>query len=179
MGELFDTSPRNGNGVKTRRDGRGDAWAAAHRDELGSRFLMQDVDASFGALVFGHNTGEKLFLEYVPDDYQNRTKATRDFAVVAMFDRKNSEAAAFANSNLVSRAFYLWQCRVFGTIQPIPPRFYYVIGNQQPPWRMVEIDILSSKQIATASVSVGDWTTVWSSLGLIKLRNELVQWIST
>jgi len=85
---------RHSNGVKVRADGCGDAWAKAHR-RLGPTFNMQDIDALFGIMAFGQNTGDKLFLEYVPDDYQNRGKAVRDFRVIAMFDRKSSRQAAF------------------------------------------------------------------------------------
>ena len=58
---------RHSNGVKVRADGCGDAWAQAHR-KLGPTFNMQDIDALFGIMAFGQNTGDKLFLEYVPDN---------------------------------------------------------------------------------------------------------------
>jgi len=85
---------RHSNGVRVRADGCGDAWAQAHR-KLGPTFNMQDIDALFGIMAFGQNTGDKLFLEYVPDDYRNRGKAVRDFRVIAMFDRKSSRQATF------------------------------------------------------------------------------------
>lgn len=177
---LYDDTPRNGHGVKQRLDGKGDAWASAHRQELGCNFHMQDIDASFGAVVFGQNTGEKLFLEYVPDNYQNREKRIREFAVIALFDRKATEEAAFANHSTVSRAFYLWQCRVFGTKQPIDPKFFLVIGRQEPPWKMIEVDIFSSETTGvTATINAGEWHEVWRTLGLTDMRNEIAKWLQT
>lgn len=178
----FDPSTRNGNGVKSRMDGKGDAWSNAHRDGLGSRFLMQDVDANFGVMVFGQNSGERLFLEYVPDKYKNRTKAIRKFAVVAMFDRKLSERKAFDNSSLVSRAFYLWQCGTFAKHQPVAPKFFYVIGSDRPPWTMIELDITTGNEtgqrVDIASNGSVEWSEVWAQLGLTGMREQLTKWMA-
>lgn len=177
---LFDQSERLLNGSKARWDGKGDAWANAHRAELGSGCFMQDVDACFGTMVFGQNTGERLFLEYVPDDYVNRTKTIRDFAIVAFFDRKASIEAAYANKNLVSRALYVWLCRVLSQYQPIAPRFFYVVGGQIPPWRMIEIDILSDEKTEHPPIEkVTDWKRLWAALGLSELRDALARWVSS
>lgn len=175
---LFDTTPRNPQGVKKRLDKQGDAWADQHRRSTPKDFYLQDVDAMFGAVVFGHNTGEKLFLEYVPDNYVNRDKRIRKFGVVAIFDRKTSEQAAFSNHNMVSCALYLWLCRSLGELQPSPPKFFYVIGNQEPPWTMIEVDTTTGMETGTRKRLDGsDWRATWETLGLASLRHELVQWL--
>jgi hypothetical protein len=169
------------NGVKARRDGAGDEWAKQHRS-LGPTYNMQDMDALFGVTAFGQNTGERLFLEYVPDNYQNRTSVIRNFGVVAMFDRKQSEPYAFSRSNAVSTAFYLYQCRIHAKVQPngLTPKFFFVIGGQSPPWKMIEIDIFSGKKTGLEAVICDgerDWKRVWTTLGLHQLRQEIRRWI--
>ena len=182
----YDQSVRNSNGVKVRMDGKGDSWACAHRDGLGKSYYMQDIDCLFGAMAFGHNTGEKLFLEYIPDNYQNREKVIRQFGIVSIFDRKFSEGRAFSNENSVSMALYLHICRVFRDHQSIAPKFFYVIGGQEPPWEMIEIDIETGEKTGQRE-TIGtqengnikiEWRDVWEALGLIKLRNEVAKWVS-
>lgn len=173
-------SERLDNGVRKRADGKGDGWANAHRDVLGTKFLMQDVDGYFGFLVYGDNTGERLFLEYVPDDYANRTKPVRSFAIVAMFDRKTTMDAATSEENALSRAFYLWLCRTIGRAQPAEkqPRFYFVVGGQQPPWDMLELDILTGERIGDiVHLANADWPHIWETLGLAPLRRSLLAWL--
>ena len=170
----FDNSERNSNGVKNRIDGKGDGWANAHRKLLGNQFYFQDVDCFFGAVAFGHNTAERLFLEYVPDDYENRTKKIRQFGIVALFDRKSSKSAAFGNKNIVSCGVYLWLCRTLGTAQGIKPKFYYVIGNDKPPWEMIEMDIDTADiKEPTVILQSVNWKEIWEQLGLLELRNEI------
>lgn len=171
----FDNSERNRFGVKTRVDGNGDAWANCHRDKLGNQFLMQDVDCLFGAMAFGHNTAERLFMEYVPDHYQNRTRAIRKFGVVALFDRKLTENAAMHNRNIVSQALYLWICRTLAGQQSISPKFFYVCGNNKPPWRMMEIDINTGEKRETVTLQTENWQQIWHTLGLTKIRAEIVK----
>jgi len=176
----FDQTPRNAQGVKERLDEQGDAWANQHRKSTPRDYYLQDVDAMFGAVFFGHNTGEKVFLEYVPDNYKNRTSKVRSFALVAMFDRKASRWAAFSNYNTVSCALYLWLCRVIGQSQPKQPRFFYVIGGDTPPWTMIEINIETGQEMGQeVRLDSADWTTVWNSLGLTSLRNELARFVQT
>ena len=166
------------NGVKARNDNMGDGWASAHR-LLGKTFNMQDVDALFGAVAFGQNTGEKLFLEYVPDDYLNRGSAIRTFKIVAMFDRKTSIQAADHFQNSVSMAFYLWICRSLSTHQKRNPKFFYVIGGGCPPWGLIGIDLFTGErsgeyaQIETAD-EIG-FNDVWKSFGLIELRQSITK----
>lgn len=178
----MDMYTRMDNGVKARADGAGDAWAQSHRT-LGRDFHMHDIDVLFGLVAFGQNTGERLFLEYVPDNYQNRTSVIRKFAAVAMFDRKASTKAAFSQQNALSTAQYLWQCRTLGEggNQPLMPKFFFVIGKQTPPWEMIEIDIYTGERTGVEELifmkSQAEWQRVWDALGLTSLRNELRQWV--
>lgn len=164
------------NGVRSRADEKGDAWALAHR-QLGPTFNMQDVDAVFGAIAFGANTGERLFLEYVPDNYCNRGMIIRSFKLVAMFDRKTSEQAAFRRENSVSLALYLWMCRELRGDSCLCPKFFVVIGSQKPPWRMVEIDIHNGERTGNEEeikdATGPEFRRVWDTLGLIELRRSI------
>jgi len=169
----FDPTPRNRSGIKERLNGAGDAWANQHRESLGSNFYIQDVDAMFGTFVFGHNTGERLFLEYVPDSYKNRYNKVREFGVVAIFDRKSSRNAAFGNHNRVSMSLYLWICRSLGKMQGVNPKFFFVIGGQSPPWEMIEIDIDTGEELQTTEVDTSSWQPIWEALGLARMRDEV------
>ena len=172
-----DGSNRLSNGVKVRVDGKGDAWSNAHRIQLGNDALMQDLDAVFGFTAFGHNTGERLFLEYVPDSWENRCNSMRNFGIVALFDRKASIGAAFSNKNALSSNFYRFLCRTVAMAQPIPPRFFYVIGGQEPPWLMIEVDINTGLEVgARVELKNSNFKTVWESLGLGQARNVLMRW---
>jgi len=175
----FDPTVRNRLGVKERLNGAGDAWANQHRESLGSHFYLQDVDAMFGTIVFGHNTGERLFLEYVPDSYENRQEKVREFGVVALFDRKSSRDAAFGNHNRVSMALYLWMCRSLSKIQGISrsPKFFFVIGGQSPPWQMIEIDIDTGEELQMTEINTSSWRSTWQAFGLMRLRDEIARWI--
>lgn len=164
-------------GVKIRADGQGDAWADAHR-ALGSSFYLTDVDGMIGMVGFAANTGERLFLEYVPDNYENHRNAIRRFATVAMFDRKATRALAFHKHNRVGLAYYLDTCRRLAETQPKPPRFFFVIGRDRPPWTMIELDITTAEQIGEIELGAMNWRQVWNALGLTVLRAELAQWIN-
>lgn len=172
---MFD-GPLNGNGNKPRLDGKGDGWANTHRemDKLGgvSGIYMQDLDACFGFYSFGQNTAEKLFMEYVPDSYENRMKSVREFRCVAIFDRKKSEDIAFSRTNLVSLAFHLWLCRKLGEDRLNKPRFFFVYGSNEPPWIMQEVDV-NTGEPSPAKIVVQDaesMKTVWESFGLAEHR---------
>jgi len=167
------------NGVKRRVDGRGDAWANAHRNGLGRKHYMNDVDALFGMEVWGANTGERLFMEYEPDNYQNRDRLVRTFAYVGMFDRKSSIEAAHDPRNRVSLAVYLDMARRLSMAQPKPMRFFFVIGGQSAPWLMVEHDIRTGKECGERVwiESQRDFATMWNRLGLTQLRQTLRRWV--
>lgn len=166
--------------VKPRYDGKGDGWANAHRD-LGPTFNMNDADALMGVVSFAWNTGERLFIEDVPDNYINRYSSIREFAYVALFDRKTNLDFALSNENAVSRAMYLHLCRIISAYQPLPPRFFFVIGGQCPPWEMHEIAIDSSEPKGDAIIlpcrDGSIWRSVWETCGLKSLRDELRKWI--
>lgn len=163
-------------GVKIRADGQGDGWANQHR-ELGQTFNMQDLDGFFGLYVFAKNSANSLFLEYAPDRIENREKVIRRFAVVALFDRKKTEDAALSDMNIVSTAFYLWTCRQIGDRQPIAPRFFYVIGDDNPPWTMIELNIASGERLGCYLLTGYNWRDVWEVAGLRKIRDELRRWV--
>lgn len=177
MDELpWEDGERHSDGVRTRADGKGDGWAGYHREKLGNGWYMNDVDVLFGCEVWGKNTGEKLFAEYVPDDASNAKSAIRAFGMVAMFDRKRSESAMRHSRSHLSRKFYLWLCRCIASHQGMPPRFFYVIGGDNPPWSMYEVDIYSGQFVNDGDPCIlhGDgWASLWERLGLRELRDEL------
>ena len=110
----------------------------------------------------------------MPDHYDNRKDAIRQFGVVALFDRKRTEDAAFNNRAVVSKAFYLWICRSIATSQSINPKFFYVIGGDSPPWDMIEIDIFTGDRLDDTVLWTEDWKEIWSQLGLSSLRESIV-----
>lgn len=167
------------NGVRARRDGMGDPWANAHREGLGNRFYMNDVDALFGMEVWGANTGERLFLEYEPDNYDNRESRIRRFAYIGMFDRKPSLKAAYHPGNRVSMAVYLDMCRRISMGQPRPMRFFFVVGGESAPWQMVEHDIETGEECGERVLIRGahEYREMWQRLGLEQLREELRGWV--
>ena len=167
---------RDSNGVRVRVDGKGDAWAQAHR-QLGGTFNMTDFDAVMGVQAFAANTGERLFLEYVPDNYENRLNMIREYASVAMFDRKASREYAFSRDNRVSLSWHLDHCRKLAQTQPVAPKFFLVIGRDQPPWQLIELDITTGEIVAEHTLTNMDWKTVWQQAGLTDLRNELRRWV--
>jgi len=176
---------RDRNGVKIRADGKGDAWARAHRN-MGQCFNMHDVDGLIGIHAFAQNTGERLFIEYVPDHYKNRHSCIRKFAMVAMFDRKKTLNLAMIRDsnnkldNTLGTAFYLWLCRTCASNQPIPPRFFFVGGGDEPPWGMQELNIYTAEKIGNI-IPIEDatgkgWRAIWDAIGLVTLRNEMKKW---
>ena len=172
----LDTSIRNKHGVKKRIDGKGDGWANEHRDHLAKEFYIQDVDCLFGAVAFGHNTAERLFLEYAPDNYDNHQKTIREFGIVALFDRKKTKNEAFSKRTTVSRGLYLWLCRKLRDVQGIGPKFFYVIGDDKPPWEMIELNIDTGEtNLPTITLHSEEWTTIWQQLGLLELRQEITK----
>ena len=162
--------------VKIRADGMGDKWANSHRD-LGPTFNMTDVDGLIGLVGFAANTGDRLFVEYIPDNYVNRASSIRQFSWVALFDRKISEQCATSEKNAICTAFYLHACRTFAEFQPKPPRFYWVIGSDIPPWTMIDVDIYTGKELGRQIITGQNWRDVWQAFGLENLRTELRQWI--
>ena len=174
---LFPDAPLLGHtGVKVRKDGKGDAWALAHRDGLGRGFYMSDVDGIVGMMGFAANTGERLFIEYkFVGEYSS--SVIKQFATVAVFDRKWSRELAFAEGNQVSTAWYLDLCRRLGKTQSKPPRFFFVIGQDRPPWTMIELDIETGDVRQEEVLDGMNWKVVWRAVGLSSLREQLRQWI--
>lgn len=174
---LIDTlRVTNGNGVRIRQDDQGDVWAKEHRDELGNQFYMEDLDGFIGTFGFARNGQDTLFAEYQPDGYTNRLKEIRRFALVALFDRKQTRDTALNDKSILTRAFYLWQCRVHAQAQPIAPKFFYVIGKQSP-WNLIELDINTAQVIHQYKLERGNWVEIWNLSGLVAARRELEKWL--
>jgi len=165
------------NGVRARVDGAGDGWAQGHR-QLGPQFLMQDVDAMAGVLSFTQTTENRLFLEYVPDEYAHHADYRRAFAVAALFDRKATTTSAFATINIVSTAFYLWICRALSEHQPLAAKFFYVIGGPSPPWEFVELDTTTAQvrqRTMLRENTPESWRACWQVIGLEDAQRQLRQ----
>lgn len=182
MSTDFDMGPyeRRRNGVVRRGDGAGDAWANGHRNAPRS-WYMNDIDALFGTMAFGINGGDTVFVEFEPDSPRNKGKAIRKFGLVALFDRKNSNWAAHQSD--VSLGLYLDICRAFRDRgQPFPPRFFYVIGGQEPPWDLVEVCISSGTRkppaVIMTDTSRAEWERVWRALGLVESRDAIRAWMN-
>ena len=163
------------NGVKSRFDGGGDKWANEHRVRLWRDDYMQDIDAIFGMEIFGKNTADRLFAEYVPLGHEDHNRLQRRFGLVALFDRKISEFAAFHKGSKMSLDLYLWLCRIIGSTQSIDPKFFYVCGNNEMPWTMIEIDIHTGNRTGEPHVITceQEWRRVWSALGIREIRRRV------
>lgn len=169
-------------GGRERVEAGGDAWAAAHRDLLGASCWMTDVDVMFGAQVFGMNTGNRLFMEYVPDLTPIDARVRR-FALVALFDRKAArlERYMMGEQNARAIAFHLWLCRVHAAAQGIRPRFFTVLGDDTPPWHLIEFDIDTGEECGRSMLrrlDPDEWQVLWDRLGLLSLRNRAVELVT-
>jgi len=141
---------------------------------------MQDLDCFFGVQAFGHNTGDKLFMEYIPDNYDKNKKSVENFGVVALFDRKSNEEYALSSPNYTSRHFYIYLAKILSECQGnIPCKFFYVIGSNNPPWKMIEIDLSTGHKKTEKYVDSGDWSSIWQELGLCSIRNDVVKWMKS
>lgn len=167
---------RGNNGVLERTDQAGDGWARAHR-EANPRWYMQDVDALMAIETRAYNTGDKFFMEYVPDGFQHREKSIRQHAVVALFDRKSCREAAFGEHGRASLSLYLHLCRALGQTQPVQPKFMFTIGKDKPPWEVIEVDPESGDVVAEHALTSANWAEVWKAAGLSDLRAELARWV--
>jgi hypothetical protein len=169
------------NGVKRRHDGLGDAWANEHRSKLGSKALMNDIDGICGTIsikaIVEQHTENSIFIEYEPDHRKNIGSKVRNFGIVALFDRKKSTSAALSSNNTLSLSIYLHICRVFRKNQDgIAPKFFFVIGDKSPPWKLIEIDIDTGEKVGK-SVVIDKWTVTWNKIGLFGIRKKLQRWI--
>lgn len=176
----------NSTQARQRKDGKGDAWANAHRDALGPGYNMGDIDGSFGFVAFGHRTEDRIFAECVPDAWTNRGKPYRRFATVALFDRKRGPNSHRAGGGPFDLAYHLDLCRKLAEAQPLPPRFFFVQGTNKPPWELVELDIghgnrgRAGVEIGRTTInSISNWGPIWDAVGLTELRKALKQWVET
>lgn len=166
---------RLSNGVRARADGKGDLWGLLHRTELDNenhKFYMNDFDGLIGQLGFVVNGQERMFCEYCIADSKPHMPSKKQFATVALFDRKKSVNALDVSA--VSRAYYCDVCRKLGQAQVRPPKFFYVIGLKSP-WEMSEVCITTEQITSTSIVHDGDWMQFWRASGLIELRELLNQ----
>ena len=170
--------------TRLRNDNGGDRWANAHRHNLSDNWYLMDMDGYFGLLAFAANTGNRLFMEYVPDDWKNRESATREFGWVAIFDRKRNEQAMRSSGAKLSKDMYLCLCRRLGRCQPVMPRFFYILGTgEHGPWPLVEYDVWTAKEIGHIATlqndefSKGAWDRIWNSIGLEQARKKIEAWL--
>lgn len=155
--------------VKPRLLAGGDGWANQHRTALPNDFYLSDIDAALAL-----DTEDKIFLGYVPDSWGNRHAPDRKFALVALFDRVRDEATAWRNSHSLASQLYRWLARTISEQQPYPVRFFYVCGDDSPPWEMIEVDIFSGQPTGfRCTLEAGDWRECWQAAGLYDLRREL------
>lgn len=153
----------------------GDAWALEHR-ELGSGLHMTDLDGHLSGALLADAPADRLFMEYACDAYANREKIVRGFAVIALFDRKETASAMESPANMRCLQFHCWLCRQLGRLQPEPPKFFYVIGKCAP-WLMLEIDTSTGRPIKSYRYGVGRWRAVWGEAGLLRSREVLTKWL--
>lgn len=160
------------NGVKARADGMGgQSFSNLHRERLNHKHLMQDFDAFVGFEVVLKKAENNFFIEYEPDSYENRMMPTRRFAIVAMFDQKNSLATARHDGSKLSKDLYCDVARKLSFFQPIPPRFFWVIG----PYELQEVGIntgLETGSLIRLTPS-NSWDSYWTELGLTQARAQL------
>jgi hypothetical protein len=162
---------RDSRGVLVRSDGAGDAWAKLHRTHLDRTYLMVDFDGwHVGEPTGEHaeNTEDHLFAEVVPD--WRKSQRIRRYGYIALFDRKATQAA-------VDRAWftlpvYLHMCRIFTWYQHRPCRFIYVVGGQQPPWHLIELNIHTgaSGMPLLLDDQKESWINIWATTGLTGAR---------
>jgi hypothetical protein len=167
------------NGVRTRMDGAGDLWADQHREELGNRSYLNDIDGFAGLTVWASHSEDHLFVEYEPDSWEYKDNVIRRFGTIAFFDRKKSRGATKRPGAPLSLAYHLDLCRQLGKSQPIAPRFFYVFGEGIP-WELVEINIENGSSIGHPIMLVaGSWSERWRELGLVAARDEIRRWLAT
>lgn len=166
-------------GVRRRMQGGGDAWAHWHRENVPIQCWMTDFDCVVGTVYFARNYEDALFAEIAGDPHPEKLR--REFAVVAVFERKATEEAAFSPKAVVSCAFQLHFCRVYANWQPskFPPRFFFVIGGDSAPWTMIELDIWTGERVGVPlKIKNGNGEQIWRSLGLLDLRKDLDEWLT-
>lgn len=182
QGLLFENADserrdRLDNGSKARMDHGGDAWANEHRSGLPRFCYMTDFDAICGSMAFQVSSANKMFVENVVLADQKSNTLVRSYATVALFERKATLFAAEDPRNAFQTAYYLDLCRKIALQQSEPPRFFFAIGTQEPPWTMIEIDIVTGERIpghfVVASNGINGWEPMWRAAGLFSLRERL------
>lgn len=165
----------NNNHVKIRMDGQGDGFSNQHRSSVPHDNWMIDIDGVFGSIFFADKLENNFFAEVEPD--LQRGAVIRGFGFVAFYDRKKTWRAAF-NGSSFSLAAQLALCRFVAKVQPVQPKFFFVIGENSPPWYMVEIDIFTGLQGRKEKLGTGSWKEIWKKFGLLDIRKQLREWVT-
>lgn len=131
---------------------------------------MQDIDGIMWCFR-KKETEDNLYMEYaVGEDEQ--------YAVVAVFDRKKQFSDLDSEKTSKTDPFYRYQCRVNSLVQLVPCRMFYIIGGNDPPWHIIEVDIHTGQRGAATEFTRDTYEQLWISLGLYKLRDELNKWFN-
>jgi hypothetical protein len=70
-------------------------------------------------------------------------------------------------------------CRKLAVTQPIPPKFFYIIGGDEPPWDIRSVDIYTGAMgVENCELEKASWKAIWSLFGLDKMRQDLQGWLS-
>jgi hypothetical protein len=166
---------RLGNGVLARAKSGGDVWANFHRHRLDSLHLMVDIDCVLGATAIPEIWSDRVFAEMAPDARKNKNSIIREWCLVALFERKRTLHASQIENAVRSASFQLDLCRKYGHFQPVQPRFFFVVGTDDP-FTMHEVGITTGRSVGVPVVIEsleGHWQRTWNELGLTAAHYEL------
>lgn len=175
MDERYD------NGVRVAyQPNRLDTWATEHRLRLDRRHYMSDIDQLLN--VSGMNTANGLFVEYALPRTAPEQPTLLDceplcrHGIVALFGKKDTEAGLNSDSSKRSRHFYRWLCQLVGRHQPTRPKFIYVVGRGYP-YKVFGCNVDTGQLFDAGHITQDNWTIMWKTLGLEKVRSELEHWL--
>ena len=159
---------------RPRIDSQGDRFANEHR-RLGTADYMNDFDVMVGSMDFAKHTENTMFAEYEPDPVGNKGSVVRQFATVAIFDRKGHHGCCTMN---IATKYQLSVCRTLSAMQPVPVRFFWVIDVAQG-WEMQELCIQTGDRLGTRKLprDASLWRTIWDEVGLSGNRATLKAWL--
>jgi len=52
-----------------------------------------------------------------------------------------------------------------------------VVGPNNPPWRMIELDIRTGEEVGEHLLTDANWREIWTLSGLDALRGESKRWV--
>lgn len=152
--------------AKPRYDNKGDAFAELHREELPSDCYFSDIDMIFGNISFSAGTEDTLFIEYLPDDFENRNNPTREFKALALIDRKESHEAALRAT--IPKQLYQWLALMVTQAQKHQCRFFQAIGKDTV-FDLIEYDVVTGNKILEKQIANLNIYTVWKEIGLCRM----------